>query len=102
MKKVQTISFSDFMDRSYQKVVQKKKPIRAYSLYINPIVLFDPTVCVIGGIILGLALIEKLLIRQGNIDIAMVIQSVVHILFPLLTIGSLTYVLTHLPLVGWM
>ncbi|WP_454844495.1 hypothetical protein [Priestia megaterium] len=102
MKKVQTISFSDFMNRSYQKDVRKKKPIRAYSLYINPMVLFDPTVCIIGGSILGLALIEKFLIRQGNIDIAMVIQNVVHILFPLLTIGSLVYILTHLPLVGWM
>ncbi|KRD90819.1 hypothetical protein ASE51_09560 [Bacillus sp. Root147] len=102
MKCVHTISFADFMDRTYQKVVQKKKPTRAYSLYINPVVLFDPTVCIIGGSILGLALIEKFLIRQGNIDIAMVIQSVVHILFPLLTIGSLIYVLTHLPLVGWM
>ncbi|MFP3666540.1 hypothetical protein SB717_15460 [Priestia sp. SIMBA_032] len=102
MKYVHTISFSDFMDRSYQKVVQKEKPTRAYSLYINPMVFLDPTVCVIGGSILGLALIEKFLIRQGNIDIAMVIQSVAHILFPLLTIGSLVYVLTHLPLVGWM
>jgi len=102
MKYVHTISFSDFMNRNYEKVVQKKKPTRAYSLYINPLVFLDPTACIIGGSILALALAEKFLIRQGNIDIAMVIQSIVSTLFPLLTIGSLIYVLTHLPSVGWM
>lgn len=102
MKCVHTISFSDFMNRNYKEVVRKKKPTRAYSLYINPIVFLDPTVCIIGGSILSLALIEKFLIRQGNIDIAMIIQSIISILFPLLAIGGLIYVLTHLPLVGWL
>ncbi|MEH6965356.1 hypothetical protein V7079_23350 [Priestia megaterium] len=102
MKCVHTIRFSDFMDRNYKEVVQKKKPTKTYSLYINPLVFLDPTVCIIGGGILGLALVEKFLIHQGNIDIAMVIQSIISILFPLLAVGSLIYVLTHLPLVGWL
>ena len=101
VKKTQTIQFNQFMSGEYKK--PKKKPLKAYSvIYINPWAFIDPTVCAIGGVVLGIALLEKYLERKEHFPLLEKIQSVTGLLFPALGFGGLVYFLISNPIRGWL
>lgn len=102
--KTQVIKLCDFMDESYKKkTVQSKKKMKAYSyIYINPWVLFDPTVCIIGGTVLVLAMAEKVLNNQGHYHIVAKMEMIRGIVLPALAVFAIGYVLIHNPIWGWL
>ncbi|SDE83918.1 hypothetical protein SAMN04487777_13214 [Priestia aryabhattai B8W22] len=94
MKKTELISFQDFMNGSYKKVKRRSRPYRAYSFVpFSPLAMLDPTILTIGGIVLGVVLIERFLEYLGVLDIVDKISSVMRFLFPLSFFGALIYFL---------
>jgi mannose/fructose/N-acetylgalactosamine-specific phosphotransferase system component IIC len=101
VKKTQTIKFSEFMSGEYKK--PKQKQVKAYSvIYINPWAFIDPTICTIGGVVLGIALFEKFLERKEYFSLLEKMQSVTGLLFPAIGFGSLVYMLISNPILGWL
>ena len=94
MKKTESISLESFMNGSYKKVKRRSRPYRAYSFVpFSPLAMLDPTILTIGGIVLGVVLIERFLERLGVLDIADKISSVMRFLFPLTFFGAIIYFL---------
>ncbi|MEM5003200.1 hypothetical protein [Priestia megaterium] len=94
MKKTESISLENFMNGSYKKVKRRSRPHRTYSFVpFSPLALLDPTILTIGGIVLGIALIERLLERLGVLDIAENISSVLRFIMPITFFGALIYFL---------
>lgn len=92
MKKTESISLESFMNGSYKKVKRRSRPYRAYSFVpFSPLAMLDPTILTIGGIVLGIALIERLLERLGVLDIAENISSVIRFIMPVTIFGALLY-----------
>lgn len=104
MSKVEVISVQDFMKGVHKKpVVPKKRGVVAHSyVYLNPAILFDPTVCIIGAAVLGLAAIEKILNAQGHYHIVSKMEVVRSILLPGVALVAIGYVLIHNPIGGWL
>jgi hypothetical protein len=65
MSKVHNIKFNDFMDGSFRskKVCTQNNPL--YSFSLTPMMLLDPTVCIVGGVIVAIAIVQKVLEHQG-------------------------------------
>ena len=103
MKNVQRIPLTDFLDGSYKtKPVQKRKGKMVYSfIYINPSAFFDPTVCVIGGIVLGLAIVEKFLAANGHYNVVAKMELIRSIVFPAIAVFGIGYVLSSVG-GGWL
>lgn len=94
MKKTESILFRSFMNGSYKESVRKPRPYKAYSIImINPMALLDPTILTIGGIVLGVVLLERFLERFGALDIAERISGVIRFLLPATFFGALIYFL---------
>jgi len=94
MKKTESISLESFMNGSYKKVKRRSRTYRAYSFVpFSPLAMLDPTILTIGGIVLGIALIERLLERLGVLDIAASISSVIRFIMPVTFFGALIYFL---------
>ncbi|GFZ69047.1 hypothetical protein PSE10B_55690 [Pseudomonas amygdali pv. eriobotryae] len=94
MKKTESISLENFMNGSYKRVKRRSRPYRAYSFVpFSPLAMLDPTILTIGGIVLGIALIERLLERLGVLDIAENISSVIRFIMPVTFFGALIYFL---------
>ncbi|PFW72150.1 hypothetical protein COL23_25710 [Priestia aryabhattai] len=98
MKNVQRIPLADFLDGSYKtKPVPRKKKTRVYSIiYVNPLMFIDPTICIIGGIVLIAAIAEKTMDAFGLHDLVSKMESVRSVVLPLTAMGALTYVLLHI------
>ena len=94
MKKTESISIESFMNGSYKKVKRRSRPYRAYSFVpFSPLAMLDPTILTVGGIVLGIALIERLLERLGVLDIAANISGVLRFIMPVTFFGALIYFL---------
>jgi hypothetical protein len=101
VKRVETINFREFMSGEWEQ--PKKKPLKAYSvIYINPWAFIDPTICAIGGVVLGIALFEKYLEKKEHFPLLDKMQSVTGLLFPAVGFGSLVYFLLTNPILGWL
>ena len=102
MSKLQVMSVQEFMKGVYKKPpLPRKRGVAAHSyIHINPAVLFDPTVCIIGGVVLGLAAIEKMLNANGHYHIVAKMEAVRSLLLPALAMGAIAYVLVHNPIGG--
>ncbi|MFL0475605.1 hypothetical protein ACH0CI_26855 [Priestia sp. 179-F W1.4 NHS] len=94
MKNTESISFQDFMNESYKKAKRRYRPYRTFSFVpFSPLAMLDPTILTLGGIVLGIALIERLLERLGVLDIAANISGVLRFIMPVTFFGALIYFL---------
>ncbi|MGG0343281.1 hypothetical protein ABEY50_24795 [Priestia megaterium] len=94
MKKTELISLKNFMNVSYKKTKCKPSAYRAFSFVpFSPLAMLDPTILTIGGIVLGIALIERFLERLGVLDIEENISSVLRFIMPVTFFGALIYFL---------
>ena len=94
MKKTESISLQDFMNQSYKKVKRRYRPYRTFSFVpFSPLAMLDPTILTIGGVVLGIALIERSLERLGVLDIAANISGVLRFIMPVTFFGALIYFL---------
>lgn len=73
----------------------KVGPVKAYSLYINPLAFFDPTFFLIGAAVVVVAILEKQLANHGLIFVASAISGILRIAFPVVAAGSFFYLLSH-------
>ncbi|PFR90691.1 hypothetical protein [Priestia megaterium] len=92
MKKTELISLENFMNVSYKKTKCKPSVYRASSFVpFSPLAMLDPTILTIGGIVLGITLIERFLERLGVLCIAEDISSVLRFIMPVTFFGALIY-----------
>jgi hypothetical protein len=92
MRKTQFITFRNFFDKSPFKPSTKPHPFTAYSFVpFSPVAMLDPTILTIGGIVLGIAIIERILERWGVIDLVDQFAKVMRFILPVTFYGALFY-----------
>lgn len=75
----------------------KREPqsFTAYSLYINPLALIDPTFFLIGVGVVLVAILEKQLANNDFLFIASALSGILRIAFPVVAAGSIIYLISH-------
>ncbi|MGG0419649.1 hypothetical protein ABEY52_26835 [Priestia aryabhattai] len=92
MKKTQWFNFRSFFQKPSLTSSTKPRPFRAYSFVpFSPLAMLDPTILTIGGIVLGIAFIERMLERLGVIDLANQFEKVMRFILPVTFYGALFY-----------
>ncbi|MFL0574666.1 hypothetical protein ACH0BK_27145 [Priestia megaterium] len=92
MRKTHYITFRNFFHKPSFKPSTKPRPFKAYSFVpFSPIAMLDPTILTIGGIVLGIAFIERMLERLGVIDLADQFEKVMRFILPVTFYGALFY-----------
>ncbi|MCY9025005.1 hypothetical protein MOF32_18995 [Priestia megaterium] len=92
MRKTQWFNFRNFFHKPSLTSSIKPRPIAAYSFVpFSPVAMLDPTILTIGGIVLGIAIIERILERWGVIDLADQFSKVMRFILPVAFYSSLFY-----------
>ncbi|MED4255837.1 hypothetical protein P4689_24900 [Priestia megaterium] len=92
MRKTQRFPFRKIFHKSSLTSSVKPRPFKAYSFVpFSPIAMLDPTILTIGGIVLGIAFIERILERLGVIDLADQFEKVMRFILPVTFYGALFY-----------
>ncbi|WP_228541190.1 hypothetical protein [Priestia megaterium] len=67
MRKTKEFTFQKIFLHPPKTSLTKPRPFKAYSFVpFSPLAMFDPTILIIGGIVLGIAIIERILERWGD------------------------------------
>jgi hypothetical protein len=70
----------------------KPRPVTDYSFVpFSPLAILDPTILTIGGIVLGITIIERILERWGVMDLADQVEKVMRFILPVTFYGALFY-----------
>jgi len=92
MRKTHYIAFQNFFHKPSSKPSTKPRPFKAYSFVpFSPLAMLDPTILTIGGIVLGIAIIERILERWGVIDLVDQFSKVMRFVLPVTFYGALFY-----------
>jgi len=92
IRKTHYITFRNFFNKPSVKPSTKPRPFKAYSFVpFSPLAMLDPTILTIGGIILGIAIIERILERWGVIDLVDQFAKVRRFILPVTFYGALFY-----------
>ncbi|AQU77108.1 hypothetical protein [Priestia megaterium] len=92
MRKAKWFDFQNFFHKSPFKPSTKPRPFKAYSFVpFSPFAMLDPTILTIGGIVLGIAIIERILERWGVIDLSDQFAKVMGFILPVTFYGALFY-----------
>ncbi|MDD9781232.1 hypothetical protein PVE99_02120 [Priestia megaterium] len=92
MRKIQRFSFRKIFSSSLKPTLKRPRPFQAYSFVpFNPLAMLDPTILTIGGIVLGIAIIERILERWGVIDLVDQFAKVMRFILPVIFYGALFY-----------
>ncbi|MEH7036048.1 hypothetical protein COJ70_07560 [Priestia megaterium] len=92
MRKTQWFDFRNFFHKSPSNPSTKPRPLIAYSFVpFSPVAMLDPTILTIGGIVLGIAIIERILERWGVIDLVDQFSKVMRFILPVTFYGALFY-----------
>ncbi|WP_394532789.1 hypothetical protein C1N83_27930 (plasmid) [Priestia aryabhattai] len=92
MRKTHDIDFQNFLHQPSFKPSKKPRPFKAYSFVpFSPLAMLDPTILTIGGIVLGIAIIERVLERWGVIDLSDQFAKVMRFILPVTFYGALLY-----------
>ena len=109
------INFKSFMDKSFKEKPKKRFDIVATSLalpslFISPSAIFSPPPLIATGymIVLGagaflisMAVLEKILVKKGNSELASNIVDTVNFCLPILLTGALIYFVIAHPMLRW-
>ncbi|NGY80154.1 hypothetical protein F6Y02_37955 (plasmid) [Bacillus megaterium] len=88
MRKTHYNTFRNFFHKPSSKPSTKPRPFRAYSFVpFSPLAMLDSTILTIGGIVLGVALIERILERWGVIDLVDQFSKVMRFILPVTFMG---------------
>ncbi|MEK1830679.1 hypothetical protein AAAC51_21505 [Priestia megaterium] len=97
MRKTHYNTFRNFFHKPPSKSSTKPRPFRACSFVpFSPLAMLDPTILTIGGIVLGIAIIERILERWGVIDLVDQFARVMRFILPVTFYSALIYFLRHL------
>ncbi|MDO6851939.1 hypothetical protein Q4S57_29370 [Priestia megaterium] len=92
MRKTQWFNFRNFFHKPSLTSPVKPRPFKAYSFVpFSPFAMIDPTILTIGGIVLGIAVIERILERWGVLDLADQFGKVMRFILPVTFYGALFY-----------
>ncbi|UKJ83483.1 hypothetical protein H1W83_28175 (plasmid) [Priestia megaterium] len=92
MKKTQWFDFRNFFHKPSFKSSTKPRTFTAYSFVpFSPFAMLDPTILTLGGIVLGIAIIERILERWGVIDLVDQFAKVMRFILPVTFYSALIY-----------
>ncbi|MED4793378.1 hypothetical protein P9683_00085 [Priestia megaterium] len=92
MRKTHYSTFRNFFHKLFFNPSTKPRPFKAYSFVpFSPLAMLDPTILTIGGIVLGIVIIERILERLGVIDLADQFEKVMRFILPVTFYGALFY-----------
>ncbi|MET1122111.1 hypothetical protein ABWU59_24575 [Priestia megaterium] len=85
-------TFQKFFHKPSFKPSTKPRPFKTYSFVpFSPLAMLDPTILTIGGIILGIAIIERILERWGVIDLVDQFGKIMRLILPVTFYSALIY-----------
>ncbi|MEH7293930.1 hypothetical protein [Priestia megaterium] len=94
MRKTKGFTFHNISPPFPKPSLTGPRPFRAYSFVpFSPLAMLDPTILAIGGIVLGIAIIERILERWGVIDLVDQFAKVMRFILPVTFYGALFYFL---------
>ncbi|WP_369361790.1 hypothetical protein [Priestia megaterium] len=92
MRKTHDSTFQNFFNKPPFKSSTKPRPFKTYSFVpFSPLAMLDPTILTIGGIVLGIAIIERILERWGVIDLVDQFANVMRFILPVTFYSALIY-----------
>jgi hypothetical protein len=92
MRKTKWFDFRSFFHKPSLTSSIKPRPFKAYSFVpFSPFAMLDPTILTLGGIVLGIAIIERILERWGVIDLVDQFAKVMRFILPVTFYGALFY-----------
>ncbi len=92
MRKTQEFPFRKIFPPYPKPSLTRSRPFRAYSFVpFSPLAMLDPTILTIGGIVLGIAIIERILERWGVIDLVDQFAKVMRFILPVTFYSALIY-----------
>jgi len=92
MRKTKIFTFPKIFPPPHKPPLTRPRPFRAYSFVpFSPLVMLDPTILTLGGIVLGVAIIERILERWGVIDLVDQFSKVMRFILPVTFYGALFY-----------
>ncbi|SDE80486.1 hypothetical protein SAMN04487777_12824 [Priestia aryabhattai B8W22] len=92
MRKTKGFTFLKIFPPPLKISLTRPRPFRAYSFVpFSPLALLDPTILTIGGIVLGVAIIERILERWGVIDLVNQFAKVMRFILPVTFYSALIY-----------
>ena len=92
MRKTKGFTFPKIFPSPHKPPLTRPRPFRAYSFVpFSPLAMLDPTILAIGGIILGIAIIERVLERWGVIDLVDQFAKVMRFILPVIFYSALLY-----------
>ena len=92
MRKTQWFDFRNFFHKPSLTSSIKPCPFKAYSFVpFSPFAMLDPTILTLGGIVLGIAIIERVLERWGVIDLVDQFSKVMRFILPVTFYSALIY-----------
>ncbi len=92
MRKTKGFTFPKIFPSPHKPPLTRPRPFRAYSFVpFSPLAMLDPTILAIGGIILGIAIIERILEQWGVIDLVDQFAKVMRFILPVTFYSALIY-----------
>ncbi|MCR8927416.1 hypothetical protein NLI92_002800 [Priestia megaterium] len=92
MRKTQWFDFRNFFHKPSLTSSIKPCPFKSYSFVpFSPFAMLDPTILTLGGIVLGIAIIERVLERWGVIDLVDQFSKVMRFILPVTFYSALIY-----------
>jgi len=92
MRKTQWFPFQKIFSPSLKPTLKRSRPLQTYSFVpFSPLAMLDPTILIIGGIVLGVAIIERILERWGVIDLVDQFAKVMRFILPVTFYSALIY-----------
>jgi hypothetical protein len=92
MRKTQWFPFRKIFSPSSKPPLKRPRRFKAYSFVpFSPFAMLDPTILTLGGIVLGIAIIERILERWGVIDLVDQFAKVMRFILPVTFYSALIY-----------
>ncbi|WP_394514493.1 hypothetical protein [Priestia aryabhattai] len=92
MRKTKGFTFPKIFSPPHKLSLTRPRPFRAYSFVpFSPLAMLDPTILAIGGIVLGIAIIERILEQWGVIDLVDQFAKVMRFILPITFYSALIY-----------
>ncbi|MGG0481342.1 hypothetical protein ABE039_25445 [Priestia megaterium] len=92
MRKAKVFTFRKISSPPHKPSLTKPWPFKAYSFVpFSPLAMLDPTILTIGGIVLGIAIIEQILERWGVIDLVDQFGKIMRLILPVTFYSALIY-----------
>ncbi|TCN04617.1 hypothetical protein EV581_11915 [Bacillus sp. BK006] len=92
MRKTKGFTFRKIFSPPHKLFLTRPRPFKAYSFVpFSPLAMLDPTILTMGGIVLGIAIIERILERWGVIDLVDQFARVMRFILPVTFYSALIY-----------